>query len=121
MFKLRILTICLFVFLFAGCKNKEQGRKPDVINPPADAIEGDEKDLTSQVEKNTIRIKFNPKYLPDSYVAVEMVFAGQYQGYFDVTDYIYLPKISGRQRIMATFSGMDGYDIATKIYYIEVK
>lgn len=124
-FNFKIL-ILLFTIALAGCEDKGEKDSPLVPVPvpvpaPVETVEGDNSEFTTLAEKTTIKLKFHPSYLPLTYKAVEIVYGGQYQGYFDVTDYIFLPRLTGRQSLQATFSGMDGKDIKTKTYYIEVK
>ena len=93
----------------------------DTTPPPAPAGEFEEGQPYSIAANGTLRLKFNPNYLPDNAATLEIVYHGTYLGFYEVTDLIFLPKHPGiKVSLVATFSDKDGNKLATKTYYIKL-
>ena len=83
--------------------------------------EFEEEQQFSLAANGTLRIKFNPNYLPANAATLEIVYKGKYLGFYEVSDLIYLPKYPDqRVSLVATFSDIEGKILVTKTYYIKI-
>ena len=118
--KLRLFLCCLALTVACVAPPKPAPGL-DTTPPPLPPGESGEDQPYSIAADGTLRIKFNPNYLPDNAATLEIVYNGTYLGFYEVTDLIYLPKHPGKRvSLVATFSDKDGNKLAAKTYYIKL-
>lgn len=121
MTKLKYWFLCGVLLAGLSCVNDPKPAPvPDDLMVPVPGEVTPEAPYTIQANGN-LSVRFNQRYVPHGTTTVELIYNGEYLGYYNITDRIYLPKYVGQKvPLAAKFSNGIGDVLKTKVYYIKL-